>query len=242
MIYISRADQRQTFGHGLFEMDMIRPGKALGNAKDLGLGPLGRIDHARLKPGVVIGMHPHVNDEILSYLRRGKMYHEDSMGEKTEVCATNLMMMNAGSGIYHEESIPAKGEEVEMLQIFIRPQVDNLIPHVQFQHFKPFHLNEWRLIGGPSKAPLEIRSEIYLYDTLLEGATIEIPKLNALTGYLYIFSGHIQLSTEEYLQKGDGVIIRGDQISISSRDKAELVFFLLDEQASYTRSGMFSGY
>ena len=241
MIYISPADERQPFGHGLFTMNLIRPGIALDNPRDPGLGPIGRIDHATLQPGVLVQMHPHVNDEILSYLRRGKMLHEDSTAQKTEICATHLMMMNAGSGIYHEESIPEDGEEVEMLQIFIRPEEENLPPKVQFQDFEPFQLNEWRLVGGPSGAPLTIRSQVYLYDTLLEEATIDLPELNGLTGYLYVFSGSIQVGNTKHLQKGDAAIIKEEQLSVSSRSKAELVFFILDEEAAYTRSGMFSG-
>jgi len=33
----------------------------------------GRIDHARITPGTLIPMHPHQNDEILTYLRNGKV-------------------------------------------------------------------------------------------------------------------------------------------------------------------------
>ena len=37
-------------------------------------------------------------------------------------------MMNAGSGLYHEETVPEGGETVEMLQIFLRPRGHELPP------------------------------------------------------------------------------------------------------------------
>lgn len=40
------------------------------------------------------------------------------------------MLMNAVKSFYHEESVPK--EDVEMLQIFIRPEKSNMQPNVQF--------------------------------------------------------------------------------------------------------------
>ena len=44
------------------------------------------------------------------------------------------MMMNAGAGFWHEEKV--KEDEVEMLQIFVRPNETDLSPEIQF-HDKP---------------------------------------------------------------------------------------------------------
>jgi hypothetical protein len=57
------------------------------------------------------------NDEILSYIWRGTMVHEDSAGYRIPLSPRKLMMMNAGRGFWHEESTPS--EPVEMLQIFV---------------------------------------------------------------------------------------------------------------------------
>lgn len=65
----------------------------------LALGPLSAIDHANLNVGTVVAMHQHRDDEILSYLCRGVMIHEDSDGNRVELSPRRLMMMNAGSGL-----------------------------------------------------------------------------------------------------------------------------------------------
>nr|WP_278248460.1 pirin family protein [Niastella populi] len=38
------------------------------------------MDHARINPGALIPMHPHRDDEILTYLRSGQVKHLDSEG------------------------------------------------------------------------------------------------------------------------------------------------------------------
>ena len=86
---------------------------------DLALGPLSALDHANLQVGKVVKMHEHKNDEILSYMWRGSMVHEDRAGHRIPISAKKLMMMNAGESFWHEESVP--DQPVEMLQIRARP-------------------------------------------------------------------------------------------------------------------------
>ena len=53
-----------------FSIEILLPGASLDNG-DSGIGAIGRIDHARVTPGTVIHMHPHKDDEILTYLPPG---------------------------------------------------------------------------------------------------------------------------------------------------------------------------
>jgi len=71
--------------HGPFQLRRIHPGVALGRTDDGGFGGLGLIDHARLQPGLVVKMHEHRNDEIISYLRSGRLQHVRVMVYPLEV-------------------------------------------------------------------------------------------------------------------------------------------------------------
>ena len=88
------------------------------SSEDTGLGTIGKIDHARIPSGITIKMHPHINDDILSYFRTGVSKHMDSENISAEISRKRLMLMQAGSIFYHEERIL---EPLEGLQIFIRP-------------------------------------------------------------------------------------------------------------------------
>jgi redox-sensitive bicupin YhaK (pirin superfamily) len=50
-------------------------------------------------------MHEHRNDEIISYLRSGRMQHTDSAGRSEAVSLDRLMVMNAEAGFSHEVAV-----------------------------------------------------------------------------------------------------------------------------------------
>jgi redox-sensitive bicupin YhaK (pirin superfamily) len=246
MIYVSKADERHRINQGKFIIRLISPGLKLNIPGDRGLGPLGRVDHSTIEPGGLIPMHPHQNDEILSYMRGGTMLHRDSHGLSEALHGTHMMMMNAGSGLFHEEGVAETDEQrVDMLQMFFRPREANLEPSIQFRTFPSRHsLNKWRLIGGPenSEAPLKIRSEAFVYDAHLSDATLETPELNNLTSFLYVFDGSVALAGKDIvLNRGDAALIKDERVMVSARGAADLVLFIVDETAKYSRSGAYSG-
>ena len=52
-------------------------------------------------------MHPHRGIETISYLYKGKMIHRDTLGNEDAITSGEVQWMNSGSGIEHEEMIPA---------------------------------------------------------------------------------------------------------------------------------------
>jgi redox-sensitive bicupin YhaK (pirin superfamily) len=243
---IIRANERQALGHGAFQIRRLHPGIKLGNPDDLGFGPLGLIDHANLGSGLLVPMHEHRNDEILSYVRSGTLWHEDTHGGRLPMSATQLVVMNAGSGISHEESIPDDGESVEMLQIFIRPSDANLTPNFQSHRFESATSNEeWRLIAGPaeSNAPLPVRNRVWIYDRRIVSGAIDVPIEPKLDTLLYVFSGAIKIVGDVVLSVGDSfTVAAGDEMpELITVEPSDLVLFRVDRQANFSRAGTLSG-
>ena len=52
-------------------------------------------------------MHPHRGIETISYVYRGFMTHKDSLGNEDTIGDGEVQWMTAGSGIMHEEKLPA---------------------------------------------------------------------------------------------------------------------------------------
>ncbi|MBP2833106.1 pirin family protein [Aquimarina sp. U1-2] len=207
-----------------------------------GLAQLGRIDRGHLKPGVFVGMHPHKNDEILSYVRSGNLVHEDSEGDSKIVSNTRLMMMNAGSGIYHQESIPEDGDDVHMLQIFLRPAEDDVTPSVQFHDFEAaYNVNSWRQVAGSfdTDVPLKINADAAVFDARID-KIIQGQHAEDKTYYLYVFDGTIDIDGQMLL-KGDSLVYENESIRIVPAGIADLVLFELDKNKPYSRNGMYSG-
>jgi len=231
--------------HGPFQLRRIRPGISLGQRDDAGFGGLGLIDHARLQPGLVVRMHEHRNDEIISYMRMGRMQHTDSAGRSEVISSDRLMVMNAGSGFSHEEEVVGD-DQIEMLQIFVRPSAANMEPGVQFIELDEAKRNDqWRLLTGPmgSAAPSFVRQAVYLYDThLLAGGNIDLPSVAGSDRWLYVFRGAVSVGQQE-AQTHTALMIGADETAptVTATTDSDLVVFLVDRNASFSREGTMSG-
>ncbi|SJZ57242.1 hypothetical protein SAMN04488128_101771 [Chitinophaga eiseniae] len=84
--------------------------------------------------GKGFGIHPHVNMEIISVLLKGKMNHKDTLGYSTKIEAGGVQIMSAGEGLRHEEYNVGEGD-VNFLQIWIQPKLQNITPRYQQRSF-----------------------------------------------------------------------------------------------------------
>lgn len=87
-----------------------------------------------VKPGGGFGIHPHMNMEIISIMLQGKMNHKDTLGYTEVVEKDWVQIMSAGTGLRHEEYNIGE-EEVQFLQIWIEPKLQNISPRYQKRFF-----------------------------------------------------------------------------------------------------------
>lgn len=230
---------------GNARISILYPGKALGT-NDTGFASIGRIDQANLPAGAFVAMHPHVNDEIVSYFRSGKVKHTDSEGFSEFIEPNRLMLMKAGKSFFHEERILEENGTLEGLQIFIRPKSKDLKPEVIFHELETVQSeNEWRLLTSPSnETPLQFSSDTWIYDLKITNDSVfKLPKLSTpdLTNLLYVFQGQVKINAEITLNKGESLLIKQEDVTITTDQTAELVLFTTDESSEYFDGGMYSG-
>ncbi|MDM1295277.1 pirin family protein [Sphingobacterium sp. N143] len=222
---------------------ILFPGLDLGD-RDTGYYSIGRIDQANIQAGAVIKMHPHSNDDILSYFRTGKVKHTDSEGFEEFITPGRLMLMKAGKIFHHEEAVR---ENVEGLQIFIRPGMKDSRPEVIFQELEQVHsVDQWRLIASPdaSRTRLQLSSKTWIYDMqATAGKSFALPETFGpdFGLLLYVFQGTIAVNNEIGLDKGESLFIQDEAISFTTENNAELVLFVTDTTAPYYDGGMYSG-
>jgi quercetin 2,3-dioxygenase len=97
-------------------------------------GTLVAFNNDYVEKGKGFGIHPHVNMEIISVLLKGKMNHIDSMGYSTTIEEGGVQIMSAGTGLRHEEYNIGE-DEVNFLQIWIQPKLQNITPRYQQRNF-----------------------------------------------------------------------------------------------------------
>jgi len=234
---IKRGDWKRGFG-----VEIFYPGTALDDG-DSGIGAIGRIDRALIQPGHVIAMHPHKDDEIFTYKRGGRMLHLDTVGNREEVNAHRLMMMNAGHTFQHEERVIGD-EPTKALQIFLRPNQGDLEPKVQFENLDgPYSDNEWRLLVAPRGATFEVRAQAWVRDVRLHaGRRLAIPALPTSTSVdlLFVFEGEVRLG-EITISGGEFYYLGNSANDIEATTDSDIVLFTTDPAAPVFKGGMFSG-
>lgn len=245
---LTKIDNTVKFGkkHGGFGIEILFPGTSFPHDNDTGIATIVRIDHAQVMPGTLIPMHPHRDDEILTYLRSGQVKHRDSEGMTEIFSSQKLMLMNAGAQFSHEELTLEEGGILNGLQVFIRPQRSGLEPQVQFHEFsETVSINHWRPVAGKgSTFPLHFRSDTWIYDIRMnKGATQHLPELpNSLTSLLfYVFQGEIRVSNGMPLKTGESLFIEGEQPGFTALTESDIVLFATDKNSPYSAEGMYSG-
>ncbi|MGV6478009.1 pirin family protein [Pantoea agglomerans] len=217
---IVRANPEQLFEYGPFTVRRQRPGEAL--------SPLISVDLMSLKLDARIPMQQHQDEEVFTYLWRGSMQHQDSNGERTQLSAKRVMVVNAGDGVQYEESVPLY--EAELLQAVIRPALRGSEAMTQvLERDQGIMTNGWTELAGPeeSDAPLELRQEVYIFDTLLErNHTLDVPSMPGFVAYLTVLEGIIRVG-DQRLGRGDAVSGLDSSIEIVGDRDANLVCFLV---------------
>lgn len=99
-------------------------------------------------------MHPHRGIETISYVSRGKMVHRDSLGHEDAISDGEVQWMNAGSGILHEEMVPA-ADRLLGVQLWINLPAKDKMSQPTYHSIKrdeipevPFEAGKIRVLAG----------------------------------------------------------------------------------------------
>ena len=64
--------------------------------------------------------HPHRDMEIITYVRKGAITHQDNLGNHGRTVAGDVQVMSAGTGITHSE-FNRESDDTQIFQIWIEP-------------------------------------------------------------------------------------------------------------------------
>ena len=92
-------------------------------------------------------MHPHRGIETISYVSRGKMVHRDSLGNEDGISDGEVQWMNSGSGIMHEEMVPA-AERLLGVQLWLNLPAKDKMSKPSYNSIKNDEIKEIEIRGG----------------------------------------------------------------------------------------------
>jgi quercetin 2,3-dioxygenase len=196
-------------------------------------GPLGALvvwNDDEIAPGTGFGRHPHAEMEIITYVRKGVVTHEDSAGNIGRTAAGDVQVMSAGSGISHSERNLSEAP-LTLFQIWLLPRERGGEPRWASRSF-PKADRAGRLItlasGDPKDAEaLPIRADArVLGATVLAGTTVTHTPARFRHSYLAPAHGVVVVNGQR-VAAGDGIAaIDEAELTITAEEDAE--FILVD--------------
>jgi len=125
--------------------------------------------------------HPHRGFETVSYLLKGKFYHEDFMGNKGVLEPGDIQWMTAGRGIVHAEMPGSFDEPSTGFQLWLNLRAKDKMQAPSYQEFKKDKLPRVEkdgvslvLIAGEAlgqKGPIYTRTPAFYIDVKMQKNT-----------------------------------------------------------------------
>ncbi|WAC48824.1 pirin family protein [Asticcacaulis sp. SL142] len=176
--------------------------------------------------------HPHSDMEIITYVRKGAITHQDNLGNTGRTEAGDVQVMSAGTGIRHAE-YNLEPETTEIFQIWVMPDKRGIAPR---WGAKPFPKGDRSgkfvtLASGfeTDTDTLKIQTPARLLGaTLLKGQTETYATEAGRHIYLVLAQGRVKLNGLE-LGPRDGAAIKDEAVlTIEALEDAEIL--LMDAQ------------
>lgn len=120
MIEVRHFDTLGSVDHGWLKANHHFSFASYYDSNRLGWGALRVWNDDTIAPHQGFPLHPHNDMEIVTYVRKGAITHEDSLGNRGRTEAGDVQVMSAGTGIRHSEYNLELGE-TQIFQIWIEP-------------------------------------------------------------------------------------------------------------------------
>lgn len=179
-------------------------------------------------------MHPHRGIETISYVYRGKMEHRDSLGFSDTISDGEVQWMTAGSGILHEEMIPAS-DRLLGVQLWLNLPAKDKMVRPEYHSIKnieeiPFEGGKLRLLAGSYRDHKGFQGRylpIDYYDIHLEPdskLTLEIDEGRSVM--LFTLVGNAEVEGSQVKKKTAVKIGRTSSLTLSntSDEKIQILF------------------
>lgn len=195
----------------------------------MGFSVLRVINDDQIARGAGFGMHAHQDMEIITYMLKGKLRHQDSVGNSSVIEAGDVQRMTAGTGIEHSEMNADHNAIAHLLQIWIKPAILNLTPSYQEQRFSATQKkNQWCLIVSPNQrnGSIKIHQDVNIYASQLDvGHSLHCAIDLARASYLQVATGAVSID-DLRLHAGDAVMARDfTDLRMTATEDSELLWF-----------------
>jgi quercetin 2,3-dioxygenase len=231
MIRIRRASERGHANHGWLDSYHTFSFADYHDPQHMGFRSLRVINEDRVQGAQGFGTHPHRDFEIISYIVRGALKHEDSMGHAAVMRAGEVQRISAGTGIAHSEFNNSPTEPVHFLQIWLLPLRKGLPPTYAQQSFSESPPSGLTLACSPDgrAGSITINQDVDLFIGRLDAKEpVNHPLREGRHAWVQLIEGDLDLNGKT-LSPGDGASLEDEkEIRLKSATGAQFLLFDLN--------------
>jgi hypothetical protein len=229
MITLRKSEERGHFEYGGLNAYYTFSFNNYYDPEHMGFRHLRVINQDLGQGGGGIGMHPHRDMEIITYVLEGAVAHKDSLGTESVIYPGEVQRMSAGTGITHSEFNHSQTKPVHVLQIWILPQEKGITPSYEQRAFKTEEKRgKWRLVAAKDgrDGAVTVHQDVDLFVTLLEpGEQVTHQLQPNRHAWMQVARGAGMLNGVP-LKVGDGAAVSEEEIlQFSATDVSEILLF-----------------
>jgi len=185
-------------------------------------------------------MHPHRGIETISLVVKGNMVHKDSLGNEDGIADGEVQWMTAGSGILHEEKLPASDKMLGVQLWLNMPQKYKMAPP-EYHSIKKEEIKEipidggiLRLISGQYKEHKGFMGKYlpmdYYHIILNANNKFNIETENDKSVLVFLLSGDAKVAGETISEKTAVKLTNGDSLDIESLHEDIQILFISSDK------------
>jgi redox-sensitive bicupin YhaK (pirin superfamily) len=192
-----------------------------------GFGILAAFDEIRLSPGKGSSPQPLEEAEVVTYVYKGALAQEDSLGGSGVIHAGEFQRMTVGRGIRHKETNVSRTDWAHIFRISLRPSEAGLgCSHEQKRFAAAERHNLLCVVASQDgrKGSLRIRQDAVIYSSVLDpGHHLIHELLSGRSAWLHIICGEAALQ-DIILTKGDSVgVTSKPSVSLTAQENTEIL-------------------
>lgn len=192
-------------------------------------------------------MHPHRGIETISLIVHGNMVHKDSLGNEDGITDGEVQWMTAGSGILHEEQVPA-APRLLGVQLWLNMPSKDKMAKPEYHSIKKDDIKtvdidggKLRVIGGEYKGTKGFTGKYlpldYYHITLEANKKFVIDTEKDKSVMVFLLLGNGIVAGEEIREKTAVKLTEGETLEIESLGEELQILFMssdkLDEPVSW---------
>lgn len=228
MMQLKRSNERGAADHGWLKSHHSFSFADYYDPANMGFRSLRVINEDHIDAGTGFGTHPHRDMEIITYVVKGALEHQDSMGNKAAITPGEVQRMTAGTGVLHSE-YAKEGEDVHLLQIWIMPNARGGNPGYGQKSFETELNSKEKVLVVSADArdgSIGIKQDADLWVSRPKpGQTIEFDVRKGRGIWIQLVKGAIDVNGKS-LDAGDAVALESEsKLTIKSRAESEFLLF-----------------